>query len=100
MTTPWRPRASRKNIAHFEKERSRGDKLPAIKGGAGMRGENPMLAVFSIFGLTATMASAQVVKQDVPGIRNFAKVESTVACAGAITPAAIPEIKKMGYASI
>jgi len=50
--------------------------------------------------LAATAASAQVVKQDVPGIRNFAKVESTVACAGAITSGAIPEIKKMGYASI
>jgi protein tyrosine phosphatase (PTP) superfamily phosphohydrolase (DUF442 family) len=50
--------------------------------------------------LVATAASAQVVRQEVPGIRNFAKVESTVACAGAITPGAIPEIKKMGYASI
>jgi len=50
--------------------------------------------------LVATVASAQVVRQEVPGIRNFAKVESTVACAGAITPSAIPEIKKMGYASI
>ena len=44
--------------------------------------------------------SAQVVKQEVDGIRNFSKIESTVACAGAITPRAIPEIKKMGYASI
>jgi uncharacterized protein (TIGR01244 family) len=59
-----------------------------------------MRAVFTIVGLTATMASAQVVKKDVPGIRNFAQVETTVACAGAITPAAIPEIKKMGFASI
>ena len=50
--------------------------------------------------LAATAASAQVVRQEVPGIRNFARVESTVACAGAITPGAIPEIKKMGYASI
>jgi len=50
--------------------------------------------------LIAAAAHAQVVKQEVPGIRNFAKVESTVACAGAITPAAIPEIKRMGYASI
>jgi protein tyrosine phosphatase (PTP) superfamily phosphohydrolase (DUF442 family) len=48
----------------------------------------------------AAAASAQVVRQEVPGIRNFAKVESTVACAGAITPGAIPEIKRMGYASI
>src|SRR5262249_16784039 len=47
-----------------------------------------------------TAVSAQVVKQQVEGIRNFSKIESTVACAGAITPAAIAEIKKMGYASI
>src|SRR4249919_713033 len=50
--------------------------------------------------VAASTAGAQVVRQEVPGIRNFAKVESTVACAGAITPAAIEEIKKMGYASI
>jgi len=50
--------------------------------------------------LMAALASAQVVRQEVPGIRNFAKIESTVACAGAITPAAIPDIKKMGFASI
>jgi uncharacterized protein (TIGR01244 family) len=50
--------------------------------------------------LSATSAIAQVVRQEVAGIRNFAKVESTVACAGAITPAAIQEIKKMGFASI
>ena len=59
----------------------------------------PGLALFTVASLVA-VASAQVVRQEVPGIRNFAKVESTVACAGAITPAAIPEIKKMGYASI
>ena len=59
------------------------------------------LALLTIAGcLMAAAASAQVVRQDVPGIRNFAKVESTVACAGAITPGAIPEIKRMGYASI
>jgi protein tyrosine phosphatase (PTP) superfamily phosphohydrolase (DUF442 family) len=60
----------------------------------------PGLALLTVACLVAIAASAQVVRQEVPGIRNFAKVESTVACAGAITPAAIPEIKKMGYASI
>ena len=60
----------------------------------------PGLALFPVACLVATAASAQVVRQEVPGIRNFAKIESTVACAGAITPGAIPEIKKMGYASI
>ena len=60
----------------------------------------PGLALFTGACLVATAASAQVVRQEVPGIRNFAKIESTVACAGAITPVAIQEIKKMGYASI
>ena len=60
----------------------------------------PGLALFTVACLVATAASAQVVRQEVPGIRNFAKVESTVACAGAMTPAAIQEVKKMGYASI
>ena len=66
-----------------------------------MRLRTPGLALITTAGcLLAAVAGAQVVKQDVPGIRNFAKVESTVAWAGAITPGAIPEIKKMGFASI
>ena len=66
-----------------------------------MRRAIPRLALFTAaVCLMATGVTAQVVKQEIPGIRNFAKVESTVACAGAITPVAIQEIKKMGYASI
>src|SRR5918996_5292331 len=61
----------------------------------------PTLAVLTVTGcLVAIEGRAQDVRQEVAGIRNFAKIESTVACAGAITPAAIAEIKKMGYASI
>ena len=56
-----------------------------------MKARVPRLALITIVGcLMATAASAQVVRQEVPGIRNFAKVESTVACAGAITPARDP----------
>jgi protein tyrosine phosphatase (PTP) superfamily phosphohydrolase (DUF442 family) len=66
-----------------------------------MRRTFPRLAWFTVLGcLVAIEGNAQVVRQDVPGIRNFAKIESTVACAGAITPAAIQEIKNMGFASI
>src|SRR5690349_22272002 len=65
-----------------------------------MQSKVPTLAVVTAVSLMTAAASAQVVRQDVPGIRNFAKIETTVACAGAITPAAIPEIKRMGYASI
>ena len=66
-----------------------------------MRRRTSGLAPLTIAGcLMSVASSAQVMRQDVPGIRNFAKVETTVACAGAITPGAISEIKRMGYASI
>jgi uncharacterized protein (TIGR01244 family) len=42
-----------------------------------------------------------VSKETVPGINNLSRLETTVACAGAIDPAvAVPEIKKMGFVSI
>ena len=46
------------------------------------------------------VAQAQVTKESVPGIVNFAKVETTVACAGATTPAAMTDVKRMGFASV
>ena len=54
----------------------------------------------AVLGLTASLASAQVTKETVPGITNFSKLESTIACAGATTPAAVAEVKRLGYASI
>lgn len=42
----------------------------------------------------------QVTKESRDGIKNFARLETTVACAGAITSDAMPEIKKMGFASV
>ena len=42
----------------------------------------------------------QVTKQTVDGVTNFARLETTVACGGATLPRAVPEIKKMGFASI
>src|SRR5215472_16937150 len=50
--------------------------------------------------LLLSAAQAQVTKETVPGITNLARVETTVACAGAVTPSAVSEIKKMGFASI
>ena len=46
------------------------------------------------------VSAQEVTKDEVPGIRNLARLETTVACAGAITTESIPEIKKMGFASI
>jgi uncharacterized protein (TIGR01244 family) len=64
-----------------------------------------MKTIFSILtaaALSVSIAAAQskVTKENVEGIRNFAKLETTVACAGAITPQSVAEIKKMGFGSI
>jgi uncharacterized protein (TIGR01244 family) len=56
------------------------------------------LAVFSV--CASVVAGAQVTKENVPCITNFARVETTVACAGATTPAAVATVKRMGYNSI
>ena len=51
--------------------------------------------------LCASSAMAQkVTKETVPGVTNFIRLETTVACAGATSATAVPEIKKMGFASI
>ena len=41
-----------------------------------------------------------VTKENVPGVTNFAKLDTTIACAGATTPQAIAGLKQMGYASV
>jgi uncharacterized protein (TIGR01244 family) len=46
------------------------------------------------------IAQTQVTRDTVPGITNLARVETVVACAGAITPASVAEIKKMGFNAI
>ena len=58
------------------------------------------LAALVAFCAFVNLAQAQVTKESVPGITNFARVETTVACAGAVTPASVAEIKKMGFRSI
>jgi uncharacterized protein (TIGR01244 family) len=45
-------------------------------------------------------AGQQVTKENVPGVTNFTRLETTVACAGAVKVEAVPEIRKMGFASI
>jgi uncharacterized protein (TIGR01244 family) len=50
--------------------------------------------------VAVVLAQTPVTKVSVPGIVNFSKVETTVACAGATTPAALAEVKRMGYASV
>ena len=57
--------------------------------------------IAAVVGLSVGSALAQqVTKPEVSGIRNLARLETTVACAGATAVEAVPEIKKMGFASI
>src|SRR5216684_5211022 len=60
------------------------------------------MLVLAIAAISATvvLAQSQVKKENVPGIVNFAQIETTVACAGSVTPASVAEIKKMGYKAI
>jgi uncharacterized protein (TIGR01244 family) len=50
--------------------------------------------------LVAMGLVAQVAKPSVPGVTNFARLDTTIACAGAMTPDGVAEVKKLGYASI
>jgi uncharacterized protein (TIGR01244 family) len=61
-----------------------------------------VLSVLIMLAVVASTAAAQgkVTKETVPGITNYAHIETTVACTGAITPESVAGIKKMGYASI
>lgn len=50
---------------------------------------------------TASLLAQQVTKPEMPGVRNLAKLETTVACAGAINAEqAVPAIKRDGFVSI
>jgi uncharacterized protein (TIGR01244 family) len=59
-----------------------------------------LLSLIAAAVILTGLVQAQVTKESVPGITNLARVETTVACAGAVTPSAVAEIKKMGFASI
>ncbi|MGD9902535.1 MAG: sulfur transferase domain-containing protein [Vicinamibacterales bacterium] len=59
------------------------------------------LATAALCGLMSGTVTAQTVnKEQLPGIRNLSRLDSTVACAGAITPAAVAGIKALGYGAI
>jgi uncharacterized protein (TIGR01244 family) len=59
-----------------------------------------LLFATAVISVSVVSGQSQVKKEGVPGITNFAQIETTVACAGAVTPASVAEIKKMGYKAI
>ncbi len=46
------------------------------------------------------LLAQEVTKENVPGVRNFARLQTTVACAGATSPEALSAIKEMGFVSV
>jgi len=60
-----------------------------------------ILAAVAVFALVATSVPAQQVKKgEVAGVRNFARLETTVACGGATDPGSVAEIGQMGFKAI
>lgn len=49
---------------------------------------------------TAPVRAQEVTTENVDGIKNFHRLETTVACSGAIKATAVPEIKKFGFVAI
>lgn len=62
--------------------------------------KHTLLALMTLLLGTVAASAQQVTKQQVAGITNFARLETTIACGGATTPEALTEIKKMGFAAV
>ena len=62
--------------------------------------KHTLLVLIGLVGLAAPLPAQQVTRETRDGIKNFSRLETTVACAGAITSDAMPEVKKMGFVSV
>jgi uncharacterized protein (TIGR01244 family) len=59
-----------------------------------------LLSIIAVLAFVAASASAQVKKADMPGVRNYSRVDATVGCGGATDPSAMAGLKKEGYVSV
>jgi uncharacterized protein (TIGR01244 family) len=57
-------------------------------------------AVVAVALAAAPAPAQQVQKGEIAGIRNFARLETTVACGGAVKTGSVPELKAMGFKAI
>jgi uncharacterized protein (TIGR01244 family) len=57
-------------------------------------------AALAVSAVAVAGAQSEVTKGSIPGVVNFGYIGKMVACAGATAPAALAEIRKMGYASV
>ena len=60
-----------------------------------------MLSVIALVTLLVSSAVlAQVKKSEMPGVRNYSRVDATVGCGGAVDPTAMSALRKEGYVSV
>ena len=59
-----------------------------------------ILVVAALIALSAAPALAQVKKSEMPGIRNYSRVDATVGCGGQVDPSAMAALKKEGFVSV
>jgi uncharacterized protein (TIGR01244 family) len=59
-----------------------------------------MLPVIAVVALLVSTAAAQVTKSDLPGVRNYSRVDASVGCGGAVDPSAMAALRKEGYVSV
>src|SRR6266566_2342859 len=71
-----------------------------IRAEAFMRVSLSVVTSLAALSIGAAAFAQPVTEKTVPGVTNFKNLETTIACAGATTAQAVPELKKMGYASI
>jgi uncharacterized protein (TIGR01244 family) len=57
-----------------------------------------LAAVFAA--VVTTVATAQVQKKEMSGVRNYSRVDATVGCGGAVDPAAMSALRKEGFVSV
>jgi len=57
--------------------------------------------LFVWLGVSSAPAAAQAPNREAPpGVRNYTRVDATVACAGAPSLEAMPELKRLGFAAV
>lgn len=59
-----------------------------------------LATIAGMAGAQSAQATPPVTKETVAGVTNFARLQTTIACAGATSAAAVADLKKMGYASV
>jgi uncharacterized protein (TIGR01244 family) len=65
-----------------------------------LEGQMRCIIAFACLTGLAVPALAQVQKVDMPGVRNFSRVDATVGCGGQVDPSAMAALRKEGFVSV